>query len=207
MTYLNPTNDWWPKAEIQDKRVGFIIALSIHFFLFFMSGKIFVTSAQYSVQTSNGSIDVNLIAAPQPKAEAIKSPEPIQEKEEESLQIPKAVTEVPVKEKNEAKSPNPNSGVTVKANPNYSHNYFHNLPPPYPELAKQMRQEGLVVLSVDVDREGKPSNVTIEQSSNYQMLDEAALKAVSHWRFQPGRIGDLPIESKVIVPIRFRLEE
>ena len=27
------------------------------------------------------------------------------------------------------------------------------------------------------------------------------------WIFQPGRIGDLPVESNVTVPIRFRLEQ
>jgi protein TonB len=39
------------------------------------------------------------------------------------------------------------------------------------------------------------------------MFDEAALRAVSHWRFQPGRIGSLPVESKVTVPVRFSLEK
>ena len=205
MTYLNITNDWWLKVDRQDKRIGFIVALSLHLLLFFITGKIFMASAQYSVQTSSGSIDVNLVAAP--KSETVKSPEPIQEKQEEAIQVPKTVTEVPAKEQNEAKSSNPNVGVRVEANPDYSHSRFHNLPPPYPELAKQMKQEGLVVLTVDVNREGKPTNVAIEQSSNYPMLDQAALKAVRRWRFQPGRIGDLPIDSKVVVPIRFRLEE
>jgi protein TonB len=96
-----------------------------------------------------------------------------------------------------------NSGVKVKANPDY----FQNPPPEYPELAKQMRQEGFVLLAADVDREGMPIKVEILKSSGFHLLDQAALKAVRHWKFQPGRIGSIPIESTVTVPIRFRLEK
>ncbi len=93
--------------------------------------------------------------------------------------------------------------IKVQADPNY----FQNPPPEYPELAKQMRQEGLVMLAVDVDREGIPIKVEIKESSGFRLLDQAAVKAVRHWKFQPGRIGNIPVESSVTVPIRFRLEK
>ena len=70
-----------------------------------------------------------------------------------------------------------------------------------------MHQEGLVILRVEVDQKGMPVKVEVEQSSGYQLLDQAALEAARHWRFQPERIGNLPFESKVTIPIRFRLEE
>ncbi len=93
--------------------------------------------------------------------------------------------------------------VRTKSQPGY----FRNQPPKYPQLAKQMHQEGLVMLMVAVDRKGMPVKVEVEQSSGYQLLDQASLEAVRHWRFQPERIGDIPIESKVTIPIRFCLEE
>ena len=46
----------------------------------------------------------------------------------------------------------------MQANPKY----FQNPPPEYPELAEQMRQEGLVMLTVDVDREGTPVQVKLK---------------------------------------------
>ncbi len=95
------------------------------------------------------------------------------------------------------------SVVVTKANPDY----FQNSAPEYPELAKQMRQEGLVILSVDVNRQGLPVSVEVIKSCGYRLLDGAALRAVRHWRFQPGHIGDLPVESRVTIPIRFRLEK
>lgn len=59
---------------------------------------------------------------------------------------------------------------------------------------------------MDVDREGTPIKVEILQSSGFRLLDQAAVKAVRHWKFQPGRVGDLPVESNVTVPIRFQLQ-
>ncbi|MBE7446342.1 MAG: energy transducer TonB [Planctomycetia bacterium] len=70
-----------------------------------------------------------------------------------------------------------------------------------------MRQEGLVMLTVVIDRKGMPVKVEVEQSSGYQLLDKAALEAVRRWRFQPERIGNIPTESRVTIPVRFRLEE
>ncbi len=85
--------------------------------------------------------------------------------------------------------------------------YFQNQPPEYPLRAKQLHQEGLVILGVEIDQKGMPVKIEVQQSSGYQMLDQAALKAVRRWRFQPERIGDMPVASKVSIPIRFRLEE
>ncbi|MDN3515274.1 MAG: energy transducer TonB [Candidatus Brocadia sp.] len=85
--------------------------------------------------------------------------------------------------------------------------YFQNQPPEYPHLAKQMRQEGLVILRVEIDEKGMPVQVKIEQSSGYQLLDRAALKAVRQWRFQPELRGDLPVKSRAAIPVRFRLDE
>lgn len=85
--------------------------------------------------------------------------------------------------------------------------YFQNQPPEYPQLAKQMRQEGLVILLVEIDQKGMPVQVEVKQSSGHQLLDRAALKAVRQWRFQPELRGDLPVKSRVAIPVRFRLEE
>jgi protein TonB len=62
------------------------------------------------------------------------------------------------------------------------------------------------MLGVDVDGAGDPVKVEIIQGSGYSLLDQAALKAVRHWKFQPGSIGNIPVDSTVTVPIRFRLE-
>ena len=82
-----------------------------------------------------------------------------------------------------------------------------NRPPVYPELARKLGHEGKVFLSVDVDKTGLPIHVQIQKSSNHPLLDEAALAAVRQWRFRPARIGAVPVDSKVRVPICFVIEK
>ncbi|WKZ20359.1 MAG: energy transducer TonB [Candidatus Jettenia sp. CY-1] len=117
----------------------------------------------------------------------------------------KSITSTIEKQQETVKTmPRPSQGtIRTKSKPGY----FQNRPPEYPQLAKQMRQEGLVILRVEVDQKGTPVKVEVEKSSGYQLLDQAALKAVRHWRFQPERVGNSPVKSMVAIPVRFRLEE
>lgn len=87
----------------------------------------------------------------------------------------------------------------VKARPLY----LDNPPPEYPALARRRHWQGTVVLEVMVSREGKVLQLRVGESSGRDVLDEAALKAVSTWRFEPGRRGSRRVEMQVLVPVRF----
>lgn len=82
--------------------------------------------------------------------------------------------------------------------------YLHNPAPNYPPLSKRNRESGTVLLLVKVDSEGSASAVTLHQSSGYDRLDQAAIQAVSRWRFVPGMRGQTAISATVIVPISFK---
>lgn len=77
--------------------------------------------------------------------------------------------------------------------------------PEYPSLAKKRGWQGVVVLEVQVSERGWVKAIHIEQSSGYQMLDKAAVRAVKRWRFQPGTEDGVPVESSVTIPVRFQL--
>lgn len=85
--------------------------------------------------------------------------------------------------------------------------YLLNPKPVYPDEARRRREEGLVVLAVQLDRNGCPGRIQIVQSSKFQMLDEAAVRAVNQWRFTPARFGRLAVASQIQVPIRFKLSD
>ncbi|ADC88807.1 TonB family protein [Thermocrinis albus DSM 14484] len=73
----------------------------------------------------------------------------------------------------------------------------------YPPLAKRMGWEGKVILRIVLDKEGKLLDLTIQKSSGYQLLDQAALEAVerAHSFFpKPG------IKVVILLPVAFRLE-
>jgi TonB family protein len=64
---------------------------------------------------------------------------------------------------------------------------------------------GAVMLDVLVSADGRAAEVVVKRSSGYRILDQAAVAAVRHWLFQPGRTEGLPVASHVDVPVRFRL--
>ena len=65
-----------------------------------------------------------------------------------------------------------------------------------------------MTLRVLVGIDGLVARVELAESSGFDALDDAALETVRHrWRFVPARHGGLPVESWVLVPIRFALTE
>jgi protein TonB len=89
----------------------------------------------------------------------------------------------------------------------FSASYLQNPAPRYPLAARRAGEQGTVTLKVLVSIEGLPRRVEIEKTSGSSRLDTAARDAVGRWRFNPARRGNAPIESWVLVPVVFRLEE
>jgi len=85
--------------------------------------------------------------------------------------------------------------------------YRQNPPPPYPRIARRKGYEGTVVLEVLVGHDGRVNDLRVLQSCGHEVLDEAAADSVRSWLFEPGRIGEEPVEMWVKVPIRFHLKE
>lgn len=83
--------------------------------------------------------------------------------------------------------------------------YLHNPPPVYPTMARSRGWEGRVIIKVLVSAEGRASEVHIEQSSEHDSLDEAALEAIRQWHFVPATRAGKPVQAWVLVPMDFRL--
>lgn len=85
--------------------------------------------------------------------------------------------------------------------------YLKNPAPAYPPLARRMGEEGKVILRVSVNPQGTADSVDIKTSSGITRLDEAAQKTVRNWKFVPAKRGDSAVQSWVLVPIIFKLEQ
>jgi protein TonB len=72
-------------------------------------------------------------------------------------------------------------------------------------MARRRGYEGTVVLAVLVNAQGKVEDSRVRRSCGHDILDEAALKAVQNWLFEPGKRGNRPVSMWVNVPIRFQL--
>ena len=77
--------------------------------------------------------------------------------------------------------------------------------PEYPPAAFRAGEEGTVLLRVDVDATGKPTNVDVVRRSGSRDLDRAAQQAVLKWKFSPAMRDGKAIASSAEVPVDFKL--
>ncbi len=76
--------------------------------------------------------------------------------------------------------------------------------PEYPEEAKKGRIQGKVVLALVIDRSGIPRDIRV-LSSPFPALTDAAIAAVSRWRYQPYKLNGTPVEVQSNVEVNFVL--
>ena len=209
------------------------LSFLFHALFFLLGGIAFIRPAQYGIELSQGGMEVYMVAAlPKEMPEGVKAPAAEvlnNENHEMDMEAPKVSpagteenksllksqnTRVSEDDKHfgDGSSPAPGlsrttfysaGGGSVDEKPGY----LKNPAPPYPRESIQLGQEGVVLLSLTVDRTGRPRNVAIKQSSGFPLLDHSALKAVKSWKFSPGHIGFMSSDSELIIPIRFRLKD
>lgn len=91
--------------------------------------------------------------------------------------------------------------------PRFDADYLKNPAPPYPPAARRMGEEGKVILLVLVSAQGAAESIEVKTASGSPRLDEAAVNTVKHWKFIPAKRGDSAVQSTVLVPIYFKLEQ
>jgi protein TonB len=75
--------------------------------------------------------------------------------------------------------------------------------PIYPEIARQARVAGIVILEATTDATGRVQAVRILRS--IPLLDEAAVDAVRHWVYEPMIVNGRPRGVAFSVTVRFEL--
>lgn len=79
---------------------------------------------------------------------------------------------------------------------------IHYVDAKYSKEAKRAKLTGSCVVSLIVDREGKPQNVHIVQPLG-QGLDENAVKAIQKYRFEPAMYQGKPVPVEIKIEARF----
>lgn len=78
--------------------------------------------------------------------------------------------------------------------------------PAYPPMSRRLGESGKVVLRVTLNAHGRVARATVNQSSGFNRLDEAALAAVHEWRCTPAQRNGHPVEATALQPFNFVLE-
>lgn len=77
----------------------------------------------------------------------------------------------------------------------------------YPAASRRWKEEGRVVMRVQVKADGSVGFVDVQTSSGASRLDAAAVQAVRQARFESARTrSGKRVDSVVLVPIQFKLE-
>lgn len=160
-------------------------------------GKLMPVAPQFAVTQAPASVEVTLVKEIKPKVEIQEEvkKENIQEVVEiKTFEEEIKQEEIPVVERR---------GSLSEARPLE----YQNKPPVYPETARRKGSQGRVLLNVLVGTNGCVSEVVVEETSGFKILDEAAVSAVQKWKFIPAQIGGIKFSSRIKIPIKFVLEE
>jgi periplasmic protein TonB len=76
--------------------------------------------------------------------------------------------------------------------------------PEYSEDARRAKLQGMVVVRIQIDAEGRPRNPKVLQSLGLG-LDERATDTVMHWKFRAATRNGRPVPSVATVEVSFRL--
>ena len=90
--------------------------------------------------------------------------------------------------------------------PSSDADYLNNPRPPYPPFSKRMGEQGKVVIRTLIGADGVATDATIQQSSGFDRLDQAALATARKWRYVPGKRAGVAEAMWFNVPFTFVLE-
>lgn len=76
--------------------------------------------------------------------------------------------------------------------------------PAYPAAAQDAKTQGIVILEIRVEPNGKVSNARVMRS--IPALDQAAMDAVKQWEFQPALLNGAPTAVVMFVTVNFTLK-
>jgi periplasmic protein TonB len=75
--------------------------------------------------------------------------------------------------------------------------------PVYPDIAKQARVQGVVILECTISPQGKVTDVKVLRG--IPLLDSAAIDAVKQWVYTPTLLNGVPVPVIMTVTVNFRL--
>ncbi len=80
---------------------------------------------------------------------------------------------------------------------------LHEVAPKYPQLAREARIQGTVVLQAVIGKDGTVQNLHV--LSGHPMLTQAAMDAVKKWRYKPYYVNGEPVDADTQINVNFTL--
>jgi TonB family protein len=81
---------------------------------------------------------------------------------------------------------------------------LYQVEPEFSEEARKAKLQGVVILTGEVDTNGRLRNIRVTRALGLG-LDEKAIEAVKQWRFRPGTREGKPVVSAAAIEVNFHL--
>jgi len=78
--------------------------------------------------------------------------------------------------------------------------------PEYPGMSRRLREQGRVVLRVELDETGRVASASVKESTGFRRLDEAGVAAVRQWQCNPPMREGKAVAAVALQPFNFVLE-
>jgi len=75
--------------------------------------------------------------------------------------------------------------------------------PAYPDIARQARVQGVVILEATISPQGKVTDVKVLRG--IPLLDQSAIEAVKQWVYTPTLLNGVPVPVIMTVTVNFKL--
>jgi protein TonB len=205
-----------PPATNYRRLGGFIVVVVLHLFLFYalQSGL-----AKTLIDRVAGPIETRLIEEIKPEAEApppppvklaapppvyVDMPDIVITENTPTTTITNTTSEKP---KVAPPPPPPPKDVVVPPRQNPRSPIAQ---PEYPTMSRRLGEEGAVVLLLTLDEDGRVTEATVDTSSGFERLDEAAVKEAKrprNWKFVPGTVNGKPAPMQFKFRVVFKIEK
>jgi protein TonB len=121
-----------------------------------------------------------------------------------------AASETPLASAEPSAEPNPvepEAPPSVKVDNNREASVSQRIAPEYPAGSIRKNETGTVMIRVEIDASGSVKKVQIAQGSGSRALDRAAREAVLNWQFTPKLVNGEAVESELLIPVDFKLDQ
>ena len=142
--------------------------------------------------------EASVESLPPPEPDALREPRDIRES---SRPLPPPQTVV-----SESKLPATDEKPPDRARIDAPARMTENIKPDYPAGSRSRKEEGNVVLELEILESGRVGEAKVAVSSGYRELDASAVKAAMRTRFSPARSGGKAVSSRAKITVRFVLK-
>lgn len=143
---------------------------------------------------------------PEPEPKPVPKPKPLPKAppSERAVKAPEPPPPPPVEPSPQpAKESEPTPAPVVP--PNAEASELNNPAPAYPNLSRRLGEKGTVTLEILVKANGTVGDIKVKKSTGFKRLDEAAVKAISRWKFVPASQAGIAIDYWYEIDFEFDL--